>query len=78
MAVNLRPFSTRNPLWIQDSDYTDCIGRKQKGWSNCRDETEWLAKLHYLRQGFSEGKLARDSFEEREMRLVQSWLSRMI
>ena len=40
------------------------------------DEIEWLAKLHYLREGYRAGKLTEEQFDERESRLVQAWLGR--
>jgi hypothetical protein len=52
------------------------VKRAEHGWSHCADETEWLAKLHYLREGMRAGKLTGQQFEEREGRLVQAWLSR--
>ena len=74
MAINLRPDSTEHPLPIDEAEYERLIKRGEGGWSRCRDETEWLAKLHYLRSGLREGKLTREAFEERETRLVLGWL----
>jgi len=75
MAINLRPFSA-HPLEVSDADYAELVKRAEGGWSRCSDETEWLAKLHYLREGFEAGKLTAQQFEERETRLVQTWLTR--
>ena len=74
MAINLRPHSETGALTIESSEYEGLAQRKERGWSHCADEKEWLAKLHYLRQGFKSGKLQRNAFEERETRLVEAWL----
>ena len=76
MAINLRPDSTEAPLWIEEPEYGELVKRKQDGWSHCQDETEWLAKLYYLRAGRREGKLTAEDFAERESRLVLGWLGR--
>lgn len=78
MAVNLRPLSAKEPLWLDEEAYQQLVQRTQGGWSFCRDETEWLAKLHYLRQGLADGKMAPDQFKERESRLVTGWLKKYI
>lgn len=76
MAINLRPHSTESPLMVDEGEYDALVKRKAGGWSQCRDETEWLAKLHYLRDGHRQGKLTADQFAERETRLVMGWLRR--
>lgn len=78
MPVNLRPQSDKQPLVIEDSVYQELVQRKAGGWSQCADETEWLAKLHYLREGLRAGKLNQADFEERETRLVVGWLRRRL
>lgn len=78
MPVNLRPHSLKQPLWIEDAEYQRLVQRTAGGWSQCADETEWLAKLHYLREGLREGKLTTAQFEERETRLVTGWLRRRL
>ena len=74
MPVNLLPHSRANPLMVEDAEYDQLVQRKQGGWSRCTEETEWLAKLHYLRAGFEKDKLKQAQFEEREFRLVEGWL----
>jgi len=74
MAIELRPHSTEHPLRIDEAEYDRLVKRGGGGWSQCADETEWLAKLHYLRAGLREGKLTPESFAERETRLVLGWL----
>ena len=76
MPVNVRSESDSSPLWLDDAEYERLVKRSEGGWSRCRDETEWLAKLHYLRSGLKEGKLDAGQFEERETRLVLGWLRR--
>lgn len=75
MAINLRPHSSE-PLLVDEAEYERLVKRAEGGWSRCADETEWLAKLHYLRDGLRAGKLTEQQFEEREGRLVAGWLSR--
>ena len=43
---------------------------KEKGWSHCDSKEECLAKLHYLRSGFSQGKISIGDFNEREKKLM--------
>ncbi len=74
MTVNLRPHSTLQPLEIEEAQFEELVRRATGGWSRCADETEWLAKLYYLRSGFEAEKLDRATFEERETRLVVIWL----
>ena len=76
MAINLRPHSSGQPLWIEDGDYQRLVQRKEGGWSLCQDETEWLAKLHYLRGGLRDGKLTQEDFGKRETQLVLGWFRR--
>lgn len=76
MAVNLRPLSGAEPLLIDEAEYERLVKRTEGGWSRCADETEWLAKLHYLRAGHAAGKLDAAQFAERERRLVEAWLRR--
>ncbi|MCH8077538.1 MAG: hypothetical protein IIC13_14925 [SAR324 cluster bacterium] len=78
MPVKLRPLSDNDPLQIESGEYDLLIARREGGWSHCSSETEWLAKLHYLRQGLKTGKLERAAFEERERRLVEGWLKRLV
>lgn len=83
MAIQLRPHSTEHPLAIGEEEYERLVERGKRGqpgqrgeggWSQCQDESEWLAKLHYLRNGLREGKLTQEAFAERESRLVLGWL----
>ena len=76
MPINVRPLSQVNPLALPEEEYQALVQRTENGWSQCADEREWLAKLHYLRAGFKAGKLDAAQFEEREFRLVQGFLTR--
>lgn len=78
MPINLRPLSDNGPLEIETEEYDSLVANKEGGWSHCSSETEWLAKLHYLRGGLKTGKLERAAFEERERRLVEAWLRRLV
>ena len=78
MPVNVRPHSRANPLSIGEEEYKGLVQRAEGGWSRCGSESEWLAKLHYLREGFKAGKLDATQFDEREFRLVESYLRRLI
>jgi len=75
MTINLRPQSGQ-PLEVDEAEYDRLVQRAAGGWSRCADEVEWLAKLHYLRAGYRDGKLTQQQFEERESRLVRDWLGR--
>jgi hypothetical protein len=79
MAVNLRPHSERGPLLVEEDEYERlCRRTAAGGWSQCTDEVEWLAKLHYLRAGLKAGKLSQAEFEQREVRLVEGWLRKRL
>ena len=78
MALNVRPRSERGPLLVDEAEYERLARRASHGWSECADELEWLVKLHYLREGFKAGKLEQAAFEERELRLVEAWLNKLI
>ena len=73
MNIELRPLSAQ-PLSIGEEEYRRLVNKSEGGWSRCADVTEWLAKLHYLRDGLKTGKLDRTTFEARESRLVENWL----
>lgn len=75
MTVNVRPNSDVHALNLDRETYDQLVRRNEKGWSHCANQTEWLAKLNYLRQGFTDGKLERADFEKREFRLVHEFLN---
>ena len=74
--INLVTLSPEFPLWIQPEEYQRLTQKKQGGWSHCDSQLEWLAKLHYLRQGFKEGRLQKDDFYKKEEDLVLAWWRR--
>jgi uncharacterized membrane protein len=48
----------------------------EKGWSHCDSKEECLAKLHYLREGFAQGKITDGDFHEREEKMVVGYWNR--
>jgi len=49
---------------------------KERGWSHCNSKEEFLAKLHYLRGGLTQGKINEIVFLEREKKLVINYWNR--
>ena len=49
---------------------------KERGWSHCNSKEEFLSKLHYLRRGLTQGKIAEIEFLEREKKLVINYWNR--
>ncbi|MBF0238844.1 MAG: hypothetical protein HQM12_14160 [SAR324 cluster bacterium] len=74
--ICLTPYARDAPILISPETYQQLVLRNQKGWSFSDSAEECLAKLHYLRQGFSEGKLDKPTFEMREKKLILSWWTR--
>ena len=71
--ISLTPHASHFPLEVEVEEYERLVRQKQDGWSVCRSQNEWLAKLHYLRQGRKEGKIDEAAFQEREKALVLNW-----
>lgn len=71
--ILLTPHAQHHPLMISQSQYDVLVRRTEDGWSACKTVEEFLAKLHYLKEGFIAGKLEEASFLEREQRLVIQW-----
>ncbi len=71
--INIANLSEKYPVLISPEEYEKLKNKKNGGWSNCDTQTEWMVKLHYLRKGFKEKKIARDSFFEKEKDLVIRW-----
>lgn len=71
--INIANLSDDFPIWITVEEYDELKNQKQKGWSDCKTQKEWMVKLHYLRKGFKEGKITSDSFFKREKELVLRW-----
>ena len=74
--INLTPFSLENPVKVSQETFNNLVQMKEKGWSHCDSKEECLSKLHYLRTGFSQGKIAKGDFNEREKKIVVSYWNR--
>ena len=48
----------------------------EKGWSHCDSKEEYLAKLHYLREGCAQAKISESDFHEREEKMVVGYWNR--
>ena len=53
--IILTPYSRENPLKISSDEYEKLVHTNEKGWSHCDSKEEYLAKLHYLRDGYIRG-----------------------
>lgn len=71
--INIANLSADFPIWIDKIEYSKLIIQKSKGWSNCHTQTEWMAKLHYLRAGYKSGKISKEDFFKKEKELVLNW-----
>ena len=76
LMISLTPYSLENPVEVSDEDYKKLVQMKEKGWSHCDSKEECLAKLHYLRSGFSQGKISIGDFNEREKKLMIGYWNR--
>ena len=74
--ISLTPYSPENPFEVSEKEYNKLVQMKENGWSHCNSREECLAKLHYLRSGFSQGKITKDDFSEREKKLAVSYWNR--
>ena len=74
--INLTPFSLENPVEVSQETFNNLVQMREKGWSHCDSKEECLAKLHYLRTGFPQGKIAKGDFNEREKKIVVSYWNR--
>ena len=71
--INLTPFSLENPVEVSEETFNNLVQMREKGWSHCDSREECLAKLHYLRTGFSQGKIVKSDFNKREKKLVVNY-----
>ena len=76
LMISLTPYSLENPVEVSEEDYNKLVQMKEKGWSHCDSKEECLAKLHYLRSGFSQGKISIGDFNEREKKLAIGYWNR--
>lgn len=74
--INIAHSSEFHPILVSEQKYAELLQRTKRGWSNCSEQEEWMVKLHYLRQGYKEGKIKKDDFFTRERILVISWWKR--
>ena len=74
--INLTPFSLENPVEVSQETFNNLVQMRETGWSHCDSKEEYLAKLYYLRIGFSQGKIAKEDFNEREKKIVVSYWNR--
>jgi len=74
--INLVTLSPEHPIAIMEEEYDRMVNLKDRGWSHCESQNEWLAKLHYLRKGFKEGNISQESFQSKEAELVLNWWKR--
>ncbi|MGK0290059.1 MAG: hypothetical protein ACI86H_001514 [bacterium] len=74
--INITNLSEDFPLEVTQEVYDSLKLKKNQGWSHCDTDIEWLVKLHYLRTGFKEKKIAKDVFFKKEKELVLKWWKR--
>ena len=76
IMICLTPHALVNPLEVTQDDYDELVHMKERGWSHCNSKEEFLAKLHYLRGGLTQGKINEIEFLEREKKLVINYWNR--
>lgn len=77
--INLLELSPDAPLTIGQAEYDELKAMLhnrsgKQSWSYCKDQKEWLVKLHYLRSGVQAGRLSEEQFLTRETQLVLGFL----
>ena len=75
-VICLTPHALENPVEVTEEEYEKLVHMKERGWSYCNSKEEFLAKLHYLREGLSQGKIYEIEFFEREKKLVINYWNR--
>ena len=68
--ICLTPYALENPVEVSQEEYDRLVQLKERGWSHCYSKEEFLAKLFYLREGLTHGKINEIEFLEREKKLV--------
>ena len=76
--INIANLSPDFPIWVSRKEYDELKSDKRQGWSQCRTQKEWMVKLHYLRQGYKEGKIEKALFFQKEKELVVNWWRKWI
>jgi hypothetical protein len=75
-VICLTPNSLENPIEVSQEEYDKLVKTKKGGWSHCYSKEEFLAKLHYLRGGLTQGKINEIEFLEREKKIVINYWNR--
>ena len=70
--ICLTQHALENPVEVSKEEYEKLIHMKDNGWSHCSSKEEFLAKLHYLRGGLTQGKINKIEFLEKEKKLVMN------
>ena len=70
--ICLTQHALENPVEVSKEEYEKLIHMKDNGWSHCSSKEEFLAKLHYLRGGLTQGKINKNEFLEKEKKLVMN------
>ena len=68
--ICLTPHALGNPVEVSKEEYEKLLQMKENGWSHCNSKEEFLAKLHYLRGGLTQGKIYENEFLDKEKKLV--------
>ena len=74
--ICITPHALENPVEVSKEEYEKLVQINEKGWSHCSSKEEFLAKLHYLKGGLSQGKIKENEFLEREKKLVINYWNR--
>ena len=69
-VICLTPHALENPVEVSEEEYEKLVHMNENGWSHCNSKEEFLAKLHYLRGGLTQGKINEIEFLEKEKKLV--------
>ena len=70
IVICLTPHALEKLVEVSQEEYDKLVHMKERGWSHCNSKEEFLAKLHYLRGGLSQGKINENEFLEKEKKLV--------
>lgn len=71
--IQVTPYANTYPIQIPQSEYDQFVQKKERGWSVCQSQQEFLCKLHYLRAGYLNGKIGDSAFREKEIKLILNW-----
>ncbi len=74
--INVANLSDKFPLLVTEEQYDTLKALKKGGWTQCNSQEEWMVKLHYLRSGYKEKKIEKQSFFKTERELVIKWLTK--